>query len=472
MKQGAKLSGWRLAGFGAPQIPLAALGLPLAVYLPEYYANDLRVPMASVGAAFLLVRMIDIGVDPVVGALMDRTRSRWGRFRPWLAAGAPILMLGVYLLFMAGPGVGARYLLGTLAVVYIGFSIAVVGHFSWASTLSSSYDGRSRVFASLQALVLIGILLALALPPAIAHLTTSNSAAGMQAMGWLVIVTTPLALALAFVSAGERTDVRLQTDARLSDYPSLLKNRTVLRLLGVDQSLQLSGQITAVLFFFYFEQVKHFSKADAGLLLLTYFLGGLVGAVIWLKLAKRLGKHRALAAASVFYTVSQSGALLMPAGNMLVGMALMVIAGLPFSAAGVLVRAMLADLGDEQRLKSGADRVSLFYALQIGDSKLAAAFAVGLTFPLLALIGFHATADAANSAQSLIGLRLLFAVVPGVLGLLAAWLAIGYPLTAQRHAEICSQLAERDALVVAEAALLPQLAGPLIESLHDAPAPQ
>lgn len=471
MKQRAELSGWSLAGFGAPQIPLAALGLPLAVYLPEYYANDLRVPMASVGAAFLLVRMIDIGVDPVVGALMDRTRSRWGRFRPWLAAGAPILMLGVYLLFMAEPGVGGGYLLSALAVVYVGFSIAVVGHFSWASTLSSSYDGRSRVFATLQSLVLVGVLLALALPPALAYLTPSNNAADMRAMGWLVIVTTPLTLAVAFVAAGEQTGTRPQTDARLSDYLALLKNRTVLRLLGIDQSLQLAAQITAVLFFFYFEQAKHFSKGEAGLLLLSYFLGGLAGAVIWLKLAKRLGKHKALAVASVFYTLSQTAALLMPAGDMAAGLALMAIAGLPFSAAGVLVRAMLADLGDEQRLASGADRVSLFYALQIGNSKLAAAVAVGLTFSLLAMIGFHATADVANSAQSLIGLRLLFALAPGALGLVAAWLAMGYPLTAERHAEIASQLAEHDALAGAEAALAPLLASPLIESLHDAPAP-
>ena len=471
MNKGAELSGWRLAGFGAPQIPLAALGLPLAVYLPEYYANDLRVPMASVGAAFLLVRMIDIGVDPLVGALMDRTRSRWGRFRPWLTAGAPILMLGVYLLFMARPGVGESYLLGALTVVYVGFSIAVVGHFSWASTLSDSYHGRSRVFATLQALVLVGVLLALALPPALAHLTPSNSAAGMHAMGWLVIVTTPLTLAAAFVSAGERADARPQTDARLGDYLSLLKNRTVLRLLGIDQSLQLAAQITAVLFFFYFEQAKHFSKGDAGLLLLSYFLGGLAGAVIWLKLAKRLGKHKALAAASVFYTLSQTAALFMPAGNMAVGLVLMAIAGLPFSAPGVLVRAMLADLGDEQRLKSGADRVSLFYALQIGNSKLAAAIAVGMTFTLLAMIGFHATSGSANSAQSLIGLRLLFALAPGVLGLLAAWLAIGYPLTAERHAVIAGQLAERDALAGAEMSAVPLPARPLIESLHDAPAP-
>jgi GPH family glycoside/pentoside/hexuronide:cation symporter len=472
MNKGAELGGWRLAGFSGAQIPLAALGLPLAVYLPEYYANDLGVPLAAVGLAFLLVRLCDIAVDPIVGALMDRTHGRFGRFRPWLAAGAPLLMLGSYLLFMARPGVDVAYLTAALVVVYLGFSIVVVGHFAWASTLSATYDGRSRVFAWLQGLVLVGVLLALGLPAALALLARASAAAGMHAMGWLVIGLTPLSLALAFLSAGERPEARAPTHAGLSDYVALLKNRTVLRLLGLDLSWQAATQVSAVLFFFYFEQVKHFSKGQAGLLLLAYFLGGLAGAALWLRLATRWGKHRAMAIAAGGYAVSQTVVLLTPAGDMAIGAVLMAIAGAPFSAAGVLVRAMLADLGDEERLTRGADRLSLFYALQIGDTKLAAAAAL-VTFPLLALIGFKAGGGAVNGAGALIGLRLMFVIIPAGLALLSAWLAFGYPLTAERHAQVRAQLNQRDALLLAEAesALVPMLAVPLIEAFHDPPAP-
>jgi GPH family glycoside/pentoside/hexuronide:cation symporter len=79
-------SSWTLAAFAAPCLPLAALGLPLVVYLPEYYVSELGLSLSVVGAAFLLVRVADIILDPILGGMMDRTRTRIGRFRPWLAA--------------------------------------------------------------------------------------------------------------------------------------------------------------------------------------------------------------------------------------------------------------------------------------------------------------------------------------------------------------------------------------------------
>jgi GPH family glycoside/pentoside/hexuronide:cation symporter len=85
----SRLSSWRLSAFALPCLPLAALGLPLVVYLPEYYANDLGLNLSIVGAAFMLVRIADIMVDPFLGAAMDRSRSRFGRFRPAMVIGAP-----------------------------------------------------------------------------------------------------------------------------------------------------------------------------------------------------------------------------------------------------------------------------------------------------------------------------------------------------------------------------------------------
>jgi Na+/melibiose symporter-like transporter len=94
-------SSWTLAAFAAPSLPLAALGLPLVVYLPEYYVSELGLSLSVVGSAFLLVRVADIILDPILGGMMDRTRTGIGRFRPWLAAAAPVLMLAAYFLFMA-----------------------------------------------------------------------------------------------------------------------------------------------------------------------------------------------------------------------------------------------------------------------------------------------------------------------------------------------------------------------------------
>ena len=99
-----------LALFVGPSLPIAALGLPMVVQLPPYYAGELGLDLATVGLVFFLVRLIDLPLDLLFGHFMDRTRTRLGRFRPWLIAGAVLIVIGAYMIFMAERGIGAFYL--------------------------------------------------------------------------------------------------------------------------------------------------------------------------------------------------------------------------------------------------------------------------------------------------------------------------------------------------------------------------
>ena len=210
----------------------------------------------------------------------------------------------------------------------------------------------------------------------------------------------------------------------------------------------LAPNITGTLVFFYLEQIKHFSKGQAEVLLVGYFLSALAGGPIWLWLAHRVGKHRALAVAGVFYTVTQGSAIIAPVGQFGLMAGAMVLAGLPYSAGGLLIRSMLADAADDERLSSGADRTGLLYSLSSANGKIGSAAAVLVSFWALDAIGFKPGSEH-NSTQALIGLQLLFAVIPGLLGLAGALLIRGYRLTAARHAEIRALLAEREAAALA-----------------------
>jgi len=464
MTQSRRLNGLQLAAFSAPATPMAALGLPLVVFLPEYYSNELGLPLAAVGSAFALVRLFDIGVDPVVGALMDRTNTRFGRFRPWLAAGGPVLVAAIYMLFMAHRGVGVGYLWLWLLIGYLGLSMSSLAHVAWAAKLHAAYDERSRTYAWIQAFTLIGLMVILLLPAVLSLVLHVSSAGGLHAMGWTAIVATPIAFAFALMTVGEPVAAKASPHAHWRDYLALARNSAVLRLLATDNALSLAPNITGALFFFYIEQAKHFSRGQAEMLLFVYFIAGLVGAPLWLRLAYRIGKHNALAVASVFYTVTQSVALLMPASNLAIALPAMFMAGLPYSAAGLLVRSMLADIGDQERLATGADRTGLFYALSSANGKIAAALAVFVPFLVLSRLGFNPATGATNGPTALIGLQALFAIVPGLLGLAAAWIIRGYPLTAERHAEVLEKLD----LLAAERDLLPDTAGVLVRERPDA----
>ena len=95
----------------------------MSVYIPPFFASHLGVNLTLIGVAFFVVRMLDLGVDPVLGLVMDRTRTRFGRYRVWVLIGGPILMAAVYALFEAPSGIGLPYLIFWLLVFYLGNSI-------------------------------------------------------------------------------------------------------------------------------------------------------------------------------------------------------------------------------------------------------------------------------------------------------------------------------------------------------------
>jgi len=442
-------SSWTLAAFAAPCLPLAGLGLPLVVYLPEYYVSELGLSLSMVGAAFLLVRLADIILDPILGGMMDRTRTKIGRFRPWLAASAPVLMIAAYALFMARPGIGPIYLWASLVVCYLGYSMAVLSHTAWGAVLSPDYQQRSRIYGWWGAGNVVGMILVLLLPPLLAKVFAGDHAAGIQAMGWFIILLLPLTFVLAIVVVGETNVPPVKHKAGLRQYLALIQRPAVQKLLAADLLMGLAPGMAGALFFFFFERIKGFSKADAGLLLLIYFVAALLGSPIWPALAKKVGKHKALAIASVIYAVVQVASVFTPNNQggfalnapTLLGMVILVLAGLPYSAAPLLVRSMMADVGDEERLHSGIDRTGLLYAVVNGTVKLGYALAIGV-FLLLAQLGFDPKVHSVQGDNALIA---LYAVAPALLGLLVCAIILRYPLDAAAHAEIRRQLDARDA---------------------------
>src|SRR6185312_10534649 len=131
--------------FSVATFPVSALGVALFVYLPPYLAGHLGVALTAISGAWATVRIVDLFVDPVLGHVMDRTKTPLGRYRAWLGAGVPVLMLAVYMLFMAPKGIGPLYLLLWLFLLYIGNSILTLSQSAWGATLATQYHERSRV---------------------------------------------------------------------------------------------------------------------------------------------------------------------------------------------------------------------------------------------------------------------------------------------------------------------------------------
>ncbi len=452
-----------LIAFATPGLSLGALAAALTVYLPRFYAAHFSLSLLAVGLAFMTVRLIDMAFDPFIGIAMDRTTTRFGRYRVWLSAGAPILMLAVFMLFLP-PAIPHSalaqygYLVGWLFVYYIGTSVIGLSHASWASVIAQKYHERSRVFGAIQVVSIIAATAVLIVP----SVFKSHSGEGdVHAMGWFIVAITPLGIALAVWRTPERI-VREAHTERFGprDYWEMVSRPDMRRIIIADFCLALGPGWMSAIYLFYFHDARGFSFDLARYLLAIYIIAGVVGAAALSWVAMRLGKHRTLMIASTGYSLGLICLGFLPKGLFSAAAFFMFVMG--FLAAGfpLLDRAMVADVGDAVRLQQGKHRVGLLYAMITSSQKIAGALSIGLTFVVLGLIGYKAGEHATNTPAAIHGLELVYLIGPVVFVMLGGACFIGYKLDSARHAEIRQALEARDSLTQA----------PIIESLSGSQA--
>jgi GPH family glycoside/pentoside/hexuronide:cation symporter len=431
--------------FASTALPIAAIGLVMAVYLPRFFAGQLGLSLLAVGSAFTIVRLLDMALDPMLGMAMDRTQSRFGRYRPWLVVGAPIVMAACYMLFMAKPGITEAYLIGWLLVLYIGISILTLAQAAWAASLATGYNDRSRVYGVIQAVGVMGAILILLLPLALGP--KGSGASGVHAMGWFCIILLPLTVALCAFVTPERINPEVDRErATLADYWDLVRRPEMARLIFADLFLALGPGTTAALYLFFFHDARGYSHSQTGILLVFFIAAGLLGAVFWGWVAQKIGKHRAIIVAAVAYAFTQSALMIIPPATMSLAIPGMMSVGFVSSAFILIVRAMVADVADEVRLESGKERVGLLYALVTTTQKIGTAITVGISFWVLDIVGYNAAEGAVNTPAAIRGLELCYVFAPIIFVFFGGAAFIGWKLDATRHGEVRRQLDERDAL--------------------------
>jgi Na+/melibiose symporter-like transporter len=176
--------------------------------------------------------------------------------------------------------------------------------------------------------------------------------------------------------------------------------------------------------------------------LAVYFLAGLFGVGIWWWIARRHGKHIALQAALIFTAVTTAGLPFLPPENFWWSAPLMAVAGVSQGGGVLLTRALMADVVDEDELRTGARRSGLYFGVLLTTSKMGIA-AGPITYAILDLAGFEPRLGLENSATALAVLSILFIGVPIVLNLLAALSLRNYPLDEARQAELARAIAAR-----------------------------
>ena len=120
-----------LAAYALPALPLALLTLPLYVLVPAFYARELMLPIAAVGSALLIVRIVDALADPLTGLFADRWRPRFGRRRLWVLAASIPTALCAFLVFTPPAGAGLAYLTLCGVALSLASTAVLVPYSAW-----------------------------------------------------------------------------------------------------------------------------------------------------------------------------------------------------------------------------------------------------------------------------------------------------------------------------------------------------
>lgn len=426
--------------YALPFLAHAMALTPLITFIPGFYSGEHGLPLQLVGAIIFAARLFDIVVEPTVGILSDRTRGPLGRRKSWILAGLPILMLGCWMVFAPPVKVDALYAAFWITITFAAFNVLDTPYKAWGAELSRTYMGRARVAGWREGFGSLSGLLALILIFIMQQSGSEGLSDTMFAMAVAFVIGMPIlfAITLTLVPEPPIEDLHIQPPTLKESFKVIGENKPFMMILGGLGVLMAGGIIGATLHIIVME--KYFdARRLFPIILGSESIAGILSIPLWLWLAKRIGKHRAMAIGVMWMAVwSAPIPLLKPDDDMLYA-ACIIIRGFGGGALAVLIGAMIADVVDIDTLKTGQARNGLYFAMvgMLGKIGIAFGALVGTTLPTL--FGFQ-TANAVNSPDALFALLVTYAWVPMVIMGLAAPFFWFYPLTEQEQKRLRSEI--------------------------------
>ncbi len=469
---------------GTLGLPLAVIGYPLSIWIPAHYSGGLGISLAAVGTILMLARLTDVLTDPIIGDLSDRWQTRFGRRRPWLIMGTPVMMLGAYKLFVPDPGVGMLYFLTWLAIFFVGSTMILLPHRAWGAELSPDYHQRSRVTAAREIYVLIGLMVAAAVPMIIEIRADGGTGVGevfktlwqdavgafagdfgekkvvdratltgpvLQGLAFTVMLALPICASIVLIFVKEPKVASTEARPSFKDGLRLVrKNGPMMRVLMIAVLVYFGESFRNAVSLFFIRDIV--GVPTIGAAYFFYFIAALGAIPFWLWLGRKIGKHRAFMFTLITVACVSACNLLLDYGDYLAFFLLFIVKGFCFGGLQFLPVAMVADVVDVDAAKSGGGRAGTYFAFLGFSEKLAIAFGTGASLNIVGLLGFDPSGGVAASTEiGVQSLRLVYCLGPVVFYGMALKLIWNYPLTPERHARFRERLERRAARLAVKA---------------------
>ncbi len=426
--------------YGLPGLPLAMLGLPLFVYLPTYYSENLGISLTAVGIALLLARSLDVITDPLIGLLNDRypkLRSVLWRRKSYIILGIPILLLGLNFLLRPEAGVTAFYLFIWSFVTYLGWTLINIPWLALGAEISHNYHEKSALASSREIFAVVGTVLVISLPVALSIQSDLNTT--LDILATLLTFLLPLALLPLLWNLKSLSSVDTNSEASpqigfkntlfTKELFNILKYPAIKRLLPAYFVNSFANALPATLFILFVNYVLE-TPEQLGILLITYFLSAIAGIPLWLYLARKTDKHISWCIALVGAIASFIWVPFLDVGDFYPFLMICVASGFCLGADVVMPASIQADIS--QQLANGnqlahsitadastnqPDSTALLFGIWGLLTKFSLAFAVGIAFPLLEFVGLktEAMTSQISNQNATMTLMVLYALIPVIL---------------------------------------------------------
>jgi len=423
----------------------------LIFFLLPFLTNTVGMAAGLAGSIYALTRLWDAINDPIIGILSDRTRTPWGRRRPWLLFSAvPFGLTFAAQWWIPFPGqIGllfAYYLLVSLLFNTF-YSAANIPYASLTTELTQDYDERTQLNQFRFAFSVGGSMVAVAIFPRLVNLLPDR-AAGHLLAGICFGVISAVPLLLCFWGVRERFHAQRDPLPLLQQLRVAFSNRPYLFVSGIYLCSWLAFQFTAtiipyfILFWMGLPEVwiPRVVLAVQGVAVLTLFA--------WTQLSAHLGKRAMYLIGAGFWLISQAGLFFLQPGQERLMIALALVAGVGVSATVYLGPwSMLPDVIDLDELQTGERREGIFYALMVFLQKVGLGLGLFFLGQVLEWSGFIPSVAGepppTQPESALLAIRLAIGPLPAVVligGILLVWF---YPITRQRHRQILRELEAR-----------------------------
>ncbi|AKC86879.1 MFS transporter [Pseudoxanthomonas suwonensis] len=436
-------------GYGIGDFGFNLYWANISAFLLIFYTDVMGLAAAAVGTMMLVTKLVDAVTDPLMGAIADRTRSRWGRFRPYLLFGAlPLAVTGV--LTWTVPDLDGG---GKLLWAYATFTLMMLAY----TVLSMPYSALSGVITadSQQRTTLISFrfIAAFAGTTVVNWLTLDLVrwlGRGDEPLGWQLTLGLYGVVAMAcFVAVFLATRERIepppqQRSAVRQDLADLLGNKPWLVLFALALIIMVTIVMRSGTLVYYLKY--HVVRPElTGVFLGSYSVALAVGAASTPLLTRYVDKKRLLMWLMAGVGVLSCAMYFVPKDAVWTMFALNTFIGLLLGPKSPLAFSMYADCADYTEWKTGRRATAMTFAAATFSQKLGGALASAAIAWMLAAMGY--VANQAQSDASRLGIVLLLTVIPGAVALLAAWVMRFYPLDDPALARVQAELqARREAL--------------------------